>query len=84
MEDVLKLFMFMFYATAIFALIFGFASKIDERNSKIRKQAVSHYKGSVVLDKADGFILVDSCGTKFEIRATDYELSLYELGDTIK
>lgn len=38
MEDALKLFIFIFYITAIFALIFGFASKIDERNSKIKNR----------------------------------------------
>lgn len=48
------------------------------------RYSISKYSGNVVIDKSHSYLTIDSCGFKRTIVCTDYELSLYNLGDTIK
>lgn len=74
------------YAYAIFvsALVGALIGSFLDYNEMVSKKAVSYYKGGVVIEKTETEMQLDSCGTKKIVRATKYELSLYNLGDTIK
>ena len=74
------------YAYAIFvsALVGTLIGAFLDYNEMVSKKAVSYYKGGVVIEKTETEMQLDSCGTKKIVRATKYELSLYNLGDTIK
>ncbi len=45
---------------------------------------ISKYAGNVVVGKGDSYITIDSCGLRRDIYCINYELSSYNLGDTIK
>ena len=47
-------------------------------------RTASSYKNCIVIDKKDNILVIDSCGRRVDLNATNYELSLYQLGDTIK
>ncbi len=47
-------------------------------------RTASSYKNCIVIDKYDNGFVLDSCGTRVKAMATEYELSLHQLGDTIK
>jgi len=48
------------------------------------RYSISKYSGNVVVGKNDLSLTIDSCGLIREIDCTEYQLSLYNLGDTIK
>ena len=50
----------------------------------IKTNTVSHYKNCIVIDKYDNGFVLDSCGTRIKVKATEYELALRQPGDTIK
>lgn len=76
---------FMVYLCILLIFLFGVVlGRYGVPNVPENEKSMSFYKQYVVIDKNGNTVTVDSCGAKFEIRATDYELSLYELGDTIK
>lgn len=61
----------------------GIGAEMTYEKMKSNK-AVSYYKGSIIIDKSKNSFQLDSCGSKRIIEATNYELSLYNLGNTIK
>ena len=48
------------------------------------RSPISKYVGNIVVDKGDSYITIDSCGLRRDIYCINYELSSYNLGDTIK
>lgn len=72
-------------ACAGLSLIVGvYAGKLECSNPSISERTVSSYKNCIVIDKQDNILVIDSCGKRVDLNATNYELSLYQLGDTIK
>ena len=80
MNNSIALFLTVFVSMLIGVMIGSIITSSVIYNSK----AVSYYKGSVIIDKSKDSFKLDSCGNKKTIEATSYELSLYNLGDTIK
>ena len=74
-------FVFVLFAATFIGFLIGSFLNFNEVFSS---RSVSSYKGSVVIEKNETEMQLDSCGTKKTVRATKYELSLYNLGDTIK
>lgn len=61
-----------------------YAGKSECSNASLSERTASSYKNCIVIDKQENVLVIDSCGKRVDLNATNYELSLYQLGDTIK
>ena len=81
MKDFLPIIFLCLLASFVAGMVFGeYVRESQIENSK----AASYYKGCIVIGKENNKLQLDSCGFGKSIVATEYELSLYNLGDTIK